>query len=224
MPNVVLGCYFNGQPDPQRPGHKLPDDQHAISALARSVTGADLVVLNDCWMTTAVAGTNVFYERVEAPEIAYRQRWLSQWQWLRRHPEVEWVWLVDVTDVTMLREPWEYMKPGVLYCGYENAAVGCEWIKSNSRKVSAWVRMNRNQLLLNCGIVAGDRRTVMLVCQRMNDLWVRTGADALHEMAFLNMVAREGEKAGDFQLVTGPRIVTAFKEYRDNGEAFFQHK
>jgi hypothetical protein len=216
MTNVVLTSYFTGQVDPQR-GVRLESDTEALAKLTASIQepGA-LVVLNDCWLSTNANG--FAYERVEAPEPAYRQRWLSQWQWLRRHREVEWVWLVDATDVVQLRDPWQGMEHGILYCGWEPHSVGCQWMRKTGRMETDWIRRNARLPLLNCGVVGGDRATVMELCMRMNDHWARTQADALHEMTFFNMSAR----AMNFR--TGPSITTEFKKYQDNGEALWRHK
>lgn len=215
MTNVVLSSYFVGQPDPQR-GRHLEADTEAVRPMAESVRGAQVVVLNDCWKHDRFVHFNA--QRVEAPEPAYRQRWLSQWQWLRRYPEVKWVWLVDATDTEMLREPWDHMQPGVLYVGSENQQVGCPWMYEHSRAVGRWMRTHAREPLLNCGIVGGDRETVMKLCMRMNDLWVQTRADAMHEMAFFNIAARE------IGCAAGPDITTEFKKYEDNGQAWWRHK
>jgi len=212
--DVVLTSFFTGQRDPQR-GTFLSPDVTMLDELSLSTHGK-LVVLHDCFNSRDTA---LSWERIEAPEVAYRQRWLSQWQWLRRHPEVRFVWLVDATDVIMLREPWEQMRPGVLYTGWEPTKVGCEWIRQHSKKVSMWVRRHSERQLLNCGVVGGDRETIMNLCMKMNDLWANTRADALHEMVFFNMAAAE-----HIAVVTGPQVTTEFKKYTDNGTAWWQHK
>lgn len=215
--DVVLTSFFVGQPDPQRV-EPLKPDVTLLDTLAGSVPMNELVVLHNCFDLPELPT----WERIEAPEIAYRQRWLSQWQWLRRHPEVRYAWLVDATDTEMLRPPWNAMKPGLLYTGWENEVVGCEWIRRHSKRVSLWVRKHARDQLLNCGVVGGDRRTVMELCMRMNDMWATTGADALHEMIFFNIAARA--MTHEATLVTGPTITTEFKQYKDNGQAFWRHK
>jgi len=209
--NVVLTSFFTGHIDPQRKTAPEPDSS-LIADLYQSVKGR-FVLLHNCF-------GELPYEnyRVEAPQMAYRQRWLSQWQWLRNHPEVEWAWLVDATDTEMLREPWEHMRPGILYTGWEPAKVGIPWIRKHSSKVLDWIDKHADEPLLNCGVVGGDRDTVMTLCRRMTDLWAETGAEPLHEMAFFNMSARKAE------YITGPRVTTTFKAFQDNGQAYFRHK
>lgn len=213
--NVVLTSYFVQHVDPQR-NCRPPADSFVLDPLAESVTGGMVVVLND--FLTQNNFVHFGTERVEAPEPAYRQRWLSQWQWLRRNPQVEWVWCVDATDVVQLRDPWKDMKHGTLYCGWEPTTVGCQWMRKTGRTEGSWIRRHADQPLLNCGVVGGDRATVMELCMRMNDHWARTQADALHEMVFFNMAARE------MDFLTGPQVTTEFKKHQDNGTAVWRHK
>lgn len=213
--DVVLTCYFNGQPDPQRLGQQWPEDPRPVIApLVDSLAGHDRspVVLHD-----SPCGIGVL---VDAPLVAYRQRWLSEWQWLRDHPEVRYAWVVDATDVQMLADPFPHMQPGTLYCGWEPKVLGCPWIREHSPKVLDWIEANQSQTLLNCGVAGGDRATLMRLCQRMNDLWAEHDADPLHEMAFFNIAASEAPR-----LVTGPQVTTVFKANKSTDPyAWWKHK
>ena len=209
--DVVLTSFFTGRIDPQR-GRHLDADKSLLQPLVDSC-GEKLVVLHDCFDNLPCENY-----RVDAPEVAYRQRWASQLDWLGRNPDVRAVWLVDATDVRMLREPWTHMQPGTLYCGWETCTVGIDWIRDNSPAVIDWVDGHADEGLLNCGVVGGERGVVMDLCRRMNRLWRETGAEPLHEMAFFNIAARE------MSAVTGPQVTTEFKRYQDNGVAWWMHK
>jgi hypothetical protein len=193
--DCVITCYFTGQPDPQRSGRQMPPTATPIEPLGQSVD-AELVVLTD-----SIPGIHV-----EAPLVAYTQRWLTYWQFLRDNPNLRWAWLVDATDVRMLNSPWQAMKPGTLYCGWEPEVIGCEWIRSHSPNNLDWVDEHAQQPLLNCGVVGGDRKTLMRLCQTMNDLWAGGNkADPLEEMTLFNIAARRHE------YVTGTQVTTVFK-------------
>jgi hypothetical protein len=213
--DVVVASLFTSQTDPQR-GSKLTPTLKHVEPLARSVESrtdypTSLVVLHD------IADEPGY---IDAPLCAYRQRWLSEWRWLRDHPDVRYAWLVDATDVVMLNSPFAHMQPDTLYTGWETEPVGCTWLRSRSPKVSDWVENNAQRLLLNCGVVGGDRQTLMRLCQRMNDLWVSHDADPLHEMAFFNIAAYEHPN-----LVTGPQVTTVFRqEVNSDPHAWFRHK
>lgn len=207
--DVVLTSYFTGTVDAQR-GTPMSTDPKVLAPLADSVT--DLVVLTD---TDGIPG-----ERVEAPLSAYIQRWLSEYQWLRDHPEVRYAALVDATDVVMLRDPFAELEPGTLYCGWEPKPVGDQWIRDHSPAVADWVEAHRHETLLNCGVALGDRVTMMDLCRRMTDMWVRDQGDPLHEMAYFNIAARMAPK-----VVAGPQVTTLFKaNTKDDPVAWFKHK
>lgn len=214
--DVVLTSLFTGQPDPQRGGRRLTPDSRLLAPLLSSVGAARLVVLRD-WP----GDPGCENREVDAPMCAYRQRWLSQWQWLRDHPEVRFVWCVDATDVVQLNEPFAGMEAGTLYCGWEPRVVGHSWMRKHSEQVLPWISAHATEMLLNCGVVGGDRDTVMRLCRRMNDLWVEyPKADPLHEMAFFNIAARE-----HIPLVTGPRVTTVFKSnVKSDADAIWAHK
>lgn len=194
--NVILTSYLTNNMDIQR-NRKLPADTKLVDPLIRSCDGHDLVLVHDL-EDGGVTGT--------LP--AYQQRWISQWQWLRDHPEVEYVWLVDALDVTMLNDPFPHMVPGRLYCGWEPKPIGVPWIYAHCPNSREWVDENAHRMLLNCGIVGGDRATVMKLCRRMNDLWAASDrSDPLEEMVFFNVAAYEEA----WQLKTGPTVMAQFR-------------
>lgn len=211
--DVILTSYFTGHVDPQRKTTVWPNTVEPLQALIDSTD--DLVILHN----NLPDGPGRV--KVDAPLVAYTQRWISQYQWLRDHPEVRWVWCVDATDVEQLKQPWTVMRPGVLYTGYEKTTLGTNWIQLHTPKeLARWVRENRTRTLLNTGIVGGDRATMMRLCRTMTDLWATTDRkDPLYEMALFNKACE------DFFTETGPHIVTLFKGYEvDNTTALWRHK
>jgi glycosyltransferase involved in cell wall biosynthesis len=211
--NVVVTSFFTGHNDPQRPASPLQADWKLLQPLMASIGDTELHVLHNCFDSDI--------NRVDAPLCAYRQRWLSEYQWLRDHPEVGYAFLVDATDVIMLNAPFEHMQPDTLYCGWEPKPVGNDWIRNHSQKVLDWVDANRQRALLNCGVVGGDRETLMRLCQKMNDLWIEHDADPLHEMAFFNIAAYQLPH----NLIAGPQVTTVFKaNTKSDAHAWWAHK
>lgn len=214
--DCVVASYFTSTVDVQR-GRSMPVDTSLLKPLMDSLAGQDFVLLTD--ITAEVAGCEVV--RLSAPLPAYQQRWISQWQWLRDHPEVRFVWLVDATDVRMLNAPWPLMRPGVLYCGWELETVGCDWMRQHSPNTGGWVDDHASDMLLNAGVVGGDRLTVMRLCRDMIGLWLAGDkSDPCEEMAFLNIAARRHDR-----LVSGIQVATVFKSNtRSHPTAWFAHK
>jgi hypothetical protein len=213
--DVVLSCFFNSKLDPQR-NIRFKPDQNLVAALEHSVTsasGADIVMFTDCLPNR---------EDAEAVHVAYRQRWITYYQWLIQHPEVRYVWCVDATDVRMLNNPFPDMHPGLLYVGWEPKTVGIQWIQANGSAILEWIYNNAQRPLLNAGVVGGDRATVMEFIRAMQDLWYDLRADAMHEMPFLNRVVYE--HFSDRHL-TGPQVATIFKaNAQSDPVAWWAHK
>jgi hypothetical protein len=127
---------------------------------------------------------------------------------------------VDATDVLMLNDPFGQMQPDTLYSGWEGTVVGCDWVRAHCHTVSHWVDAHANEMLLNCGVVGGDRATLMNVCRRMIDMWAQYGGDPLQETAWFNMVARDHHN-----LATGPPVTTVYKNHSTGDpHAWWAHK
>lgn len=213
--DVVLSCFFNSQPDPQR-NTKLAADPKLVAALENSVTAksdADIVMFTDCLPDRPHA---------EATQPAYRQRWITYYQWLIQHPEVRYAWCVDATDVRMLNNPFPSMHPGILYIGWEPRTVGIQWIRAHGEKLAQWIHDNESRPLLNIGVVGGDRATIMKFIRGMQDLWCDLRADPMHEMVFANHVVYEQFTDSH---ITGPQVTTLFKaNVQTDPIAFWAHK
>lgn len=211
--DIILTAYFTTQDDPQRKkGQRLADDGAALGPLRASVDGHELVVLSDS-LARAV--------RVPVTRCAYEQRWISYRQYLTAHPNIRYVWLVDATDVVLLNTPFPHMRAGVLYCGWEPEVVGCQWIRDHSPNHGEWVEAHAQQMLFNCGVVGGDRQTILKLCQSMIDLWAAGDqSDPLEEMTLFNIAARRHR-----EVVTGIQVTTVFKtNTRAHDTAWFAHK
>lgn len=212
--NVVLSVMLTGSIDPQR-GKKINPAES--QPWQQSIKGADAVLLHD-------QGTDD-QTRVATSLNPYAQRWCSYYQYLRSHP-VDWVFCTDCTDVTMLREPWDQMQPGVLYVGWEPKTVAIDWMTTNHPPYRDWIIANANKMLLNPGVVGGDYQTVMEFCHDMTAECVRIDhAKLVGDMAAFNQIAYSDKWVG--RLSTGPGVTTLFKHnetVRENKWSWFAHK
>lgn len=214
--DVILTCYYTTPPDPQRGGRNaLPPDGSALADLRTSVAMHDqrLVVLTDTALPDGV--------RVPVATNPYLQRWIGYRQYLQTRPEVRYVWCVDGTDVRLLNNPFPDMVPGTLYCGWEAETVGCAWMRAHAVNYGDWVEDHAQELLLNAGVVGGDRHTIIRLCQNIIQLWCDSDkSDPLEEMTLFNIAARRHRP-----LVTGIQVTTVFKSFSPHHPtAFFAHK
>ncbi|XHA14795.1 glycosyltransferase family 2 protein [Citrobacter farmeri] len=228
--DVVITTLLTSQPDPQRSSRMQPDPA-ALTTWAKSIRGADAVVLAD-QLTSAPDGAQL----VTVPDVAmnvYFRRWLHIWQHLRDHPEYRFVWCTDGTDVEMLCAPWEEMEAGKLYVGSEPKTYADAWAKQNhpERIYQEFIEQHRNDVMLNAGLLGGTRADVMAFAHGIIRLYYRiesyrfwkkeqAGA-AVGDMLAFGIVAKS---FGD-QIVTGPRIHTVFKSDGVGKEyAWWKHK
>lgn len=205
--NVVLTCLFTSRPDPQRGTTMSPDPALADALLAT----CDAVVLCDF----DCARPN--FTRVDTATGPYIQRWISYRQYLIDHPEIRYVWCVDATDVQQLQDPFPMMRPGTLYCGWENQILGCDYMIRHHPAVADWITENADRTLLNAGVVGGDRDTMLTFMGRLIELWVQNPSDEL-DMGYFNRAAYS------MNPVTGPRITTVFKANSPTEWSLWRHK
>lgn len=208
--NVVLTCLFTGSPDPQR-GLRLPADVKMVAPLLESLSNCEAVVFHDELDTDDPR----FY-REELRLNVYFQRWACAIDWLCQNPDAEWVWCVDGTDVVMLHEPWAEMKSDTLYAGSEPQTVGFYWLADNHPSVREWAYEHRDEVLLNAGLVGGDRATMLKFLLAM---MIDRAPDDLTDMGVFNKVARS------FAVITGEGVHTRFRAYdHDHQFAWWAHK
>jgi glycosyltransferase involved in cell wall biosynthesis len=227
--NVVITTLLTGRPDPQR-GTRLRADSGLLNELRKSIRGARLVVCHD-ELTDFDTDDTEFVRSANTINV-YFQRHIAAWQYLRSHPEVEWVWCVDGTDVKMLHEPWPHMQPGILYLGSEPAVVDIPWMRDNhpAKTVQDFIAEHPTKQLLNAGLIGGDRDTVMAFLHDLITLHadnaeaVARGTDkvlGIGDMGALNYVA--WTHYAD-RLAWGSMVNTIFKTHQANDFSWWQHK
>jgi glycosyltransferase involved in cell wall biosynthesis len=218
--DVVLTAYLTGVRDPQRNKPWVADPK-AVSTLVESTnrflaSGDVLLFANE--LVTAPGATVV---PVEAPQNPYFDRWLHFYRYLRDHPEIRFVWCLDATDTELLNAPFD-LEPGVLYVGYEPSVVGIPWMRDNHPEYATWIEENKDEQLLNCGVIGGERTVVMALCHAMlREFYDFKGAGKTLklDMGAFNYVVRR------FFRRTGPSVVTVFRsENRKDKIAKIRHK
>lgn len=222
----VIGCYFKGQPDPQR-AVEWSGDQEEVALLRASVDAVSetpLVLINDCWDDVFTVATGKL--------SPYWQRWISIYEHLVRSPFIRNVWCVDATDVEMLRNPFPQMEPGVIYVGDEPAVTNIPWMRQNhpAAFIQNFIVSNGSKPLLNCGLLGGSRENVMEFIRTMLSLYVKNVEDVKFgrgasvgetDMGLFNFVARTHFPS---RIEHGPKVNTTFKKFADNGQAWWRHK
>lgn len=220
--DIVLTSFFTNEPDAQR-GVKWDADEQLIYPLAASCEkrGIALIVLNDCFEDGQRNGAE--FVKVAPTLNPYFERWLSQGQWLVNNTHVGRVFMVDATDVIMQFDPFHSIEKGKIYIGDEFSTVGTEWVRENGKynPVDEWIKENPDLLLLNCGVVGGERQDLINVCNDIITTYRIGDMAAKVEMPIFNYVMRQFYND---RIVHGRGVTTIFKEYQANSGAWFKHK
>lgn len=231
--NVILTCFFNGQPDPQRGGRFKPDVAQ-MQSLIDSVTALNLklIVLTDCLDEPDTE--NVRYLKVMASTNPYFQRWFSYYQYLIRNTgRLKYVFCVDATDIEVLHNPFEGIHESagrVVYTGDENERLANDWMLKHHPhpELKKFMQDNANTQLLNAGILGGDVdsittfiRIFTVTYQNMiHDSHVkRMPGPGITDMGLFNYVARKY-----FNVINGAMVNTRFKADERNNFSWFKHK
>ena len=212
--DVVIACYFSGVPDAQRNGERWAADFAPIEKLKQSVEakGYEFVLIHNCFKLPNLTSIS---------RSPYFERWFKEWQYLRDHPEINNVFVVDATDVDMLNNPFTQMKPGVLYVGDEPGQdQSNEWMIEKHPNLASWMIDNADKPLLNCGVVGGSRQAVMDVCQDM----YRYGFDQEVEQTEMGIFNKLMHTKYADQVEYGRKVTTMFKRYEPSSSAWFRHK
>lgn len=224
--STIIACFFTSGLDTQRNIQWKPDFEQLRALIDSTIkVGVNLVILHDCFPDTIEVPSSVKLVKVEAPLNPYYQRWVSQWEYLRTHPEIGKVFLVDATDVEVLKDPFPHIDPSMIYVGSEAIQTWNNWMIVNYPQ--PWIRSVLRQYarypLLNCGIVGGTRKQVMDLLRHMNTKLMDEKLDVGGtEMGLFNYCVRTYFQG---KIVTGNQVHTVFKGYeKNNNFAWFKHK
>lgn len=220
--NIVLSSFLTSHVDPQRNQNWAADTEIfknlGLSLEKNRVRG---VLLNDCFENGSEYGFELI--KVAGSINPYFQRWLSQYQYLRDHPEIDNVFVVDVSDVTMLKNPFPELVDGKLYVGDEPTNLFNKWMMVNHPydPVKSFLRSNPRNILLNCGVVGGSRDVVMKLCHDMVRLYFDNGCKDKFDMGAFNYICYT-KYSGRFE--HGRKITNVFKSFDLSGDHYFAHK
>ena len=155
-------------------------------------------------------------------------RWLIAYEFLKLNKGIEYFFMTDISDVTLLKNPFDFVEKGKVYVGDETVKVFNEWIMSRvdligENECRENILALRDKPLLNCGIFGGHRDTIMPVmediCKKLEDYQV---TEDTIDMVVMNEVLHS--KYSDI-IVHGSPLNTDFWKWDfDNKECYFQHK
>lgn len=230
--NVILTSYFNYANDPQR-GKRWSAQISELMPLIDSCIKRKqkLIIFSDCFVDT-VQNEYIHFEttqpsKTHSPNV---YRWIVYHEWMQRN-EFDKCWMVDSTDVVLLKEPFKIIKDGKLYCGDEvDMPTDNAWMRKCQEpyfKIADYrsvIQSHAKERLINCGIVGGTAEIIVPLIER----WAKihrektAGMRVSTDMAVFNYVVR---KHYNDVLVHGEKINTKFKHFEENNKiAIWKHK
>lgn len=225
---ILLAAYFNSIEDSQR-GVKWEVDLSSLDALIESCekNGVDYRIFHDCFDIDNEKFIKLEGSKDYAPNV---YRWLVFEEWLSENYYGN-VFMVDSTDVEVLRNPFVSLNPNKLYVGNEwNMKVDNLWMNKRQEPLLRSLRDYRNviatngkQTLLNCGITGGSYDMVMSYLGHRSRIHKEhtKGVLGSTDMAVFNYIIWKYFKG---QFTSGLKVNTRFKQNEYNQVSFFKHK
>lgn len=226
---VILASYFNSNPDPQR-GTTWMADTTQLRPLIDSCNrvGVPLKIFHDC----LPCDDDDTFIRVPTQHHfspnAYR--WMVYLAYLEDNPVAN-VFMVDSTDVEVLRDPFISINPNRIYVGDEyNMRVDNGWMAKcqepllrNVPDYRQVIEANAMEVLPNCGIVGGSLRMVMEYLAYRVEYHEKYTHGILQstDMAIFNYILWKHFKD---RMTSGIKVNTRFKCDEYNKVSFFKHK
>lgn len=134
--NVILTSYFNYTTDPQRGCVWGKDISNLMPIIQSCVDNKQhLYVFTNCLKDTInnkyIHFVDVFPSRTHSPNV---YRWIVYEEWMNRN-DFEKCWMVDSTDVVLLKDPFKIIAPGKIYVGDEVGMItDNDWMRKNQEK------------------------------------------------------------------------------------------
>lgn len=229
---IVLTAYFNYKKDPQRK-IEWDSDYTKVLPLIKSVVdkNVDINIFNNCFEKTPyiekatwnkIEGNNCFNPNV------YRH--FVYLDFLKKNQDnISYVFMVDSTDVEMLKNPFNEIKSDYIYVGSESIKVGCKWMKETQGKFlnildyNQIIEENKNETLINVGIVGGEVSLIINFLEKITYYHSEysKNLESSSDMSIFNYTIWKHFKE---KIKYGREVNTRFKRNERNDVSWWKHK
>lgn len=229
--NIVLTSYFNYANDPQRRKRwsgQIDELKPLIDSCIKKKV--KLIIFTNCFVDTINSEYVEFIDtkpsRTHSPNV---YRWIVYWEWMQLN-DFNNIWMVDSTDVELLKNPFKIIEKDNLYCGDEYGMItDNNWMRKTQEphfRISDYrqiINKHAKETLINCGIVGGSYEVIFPFIQIWADIHKNktVGLKNSTDMAIFNYVAR---KYYNDIIVHGEKINTRFKYFEYNKVSIWKHK
>lgn len=230
--NVILTSYFNYVSDPQRRVKWSAQIEELMPLINSCIKHKQhLIIFSDCFIDSVQSEYIEFVSslpsKTHSPNV---YRWIVYYEWMQTN-EFDKCWMVDSTDVELLKDPFRILENGKLYCGDEyNMLTENNWMRRNQEphfRIADYrtiINQYKKETLINCGLVGGCADIIVPLIETWSAIHKNKTVGLRHstDMAIFNYVAR---KYYNDVIVHGERINTKFKMFETNNKkAIWKHK
>jgi hypothetical protein len=228
----VLASFFNSSIDPQR-NITWDRDVPKLMPLINSVTKQDIKIkiFHDCFDDVKNTPHCEWIKVEPKPEYALTvARFFHQLEFLlTSSEEFEFVFMVDSTDVELLKNPFTEMKNDTLYSGDEVREVNNVWMRRKERllKIDDYNEVmspHYKSALLNCGLCGGDRRTVVDFLELLTGYYNEYSSGVVEETLAMPIYNYTIFKHFLSKVSHGAHVNTEFKKNQRNNTSWWKHK
>ena len=258
--NVIMACHITGVFDVNRKNILKHDDFSLVQDWVNSISDLNLqgiIFHNNFSEATLLKHQNkkiiflkIDYEYQFNPNV---YRYFIYRDFLLDHPEIENIFVTDVSDAVAIQNPFEQnlflentgenynenskenseQNSGKIFCGDEPKQLDNDWMIEHSTHLrnkipnySNYEKIFAEETLLNCGIIGGHRIVMLEFLKKLCALHKNYNYD--------NQTAFTGDMGAfnylvrtkfNTRLIHGEPVNTIFKAYQtDRNDCWFRHK
>jgi hypothetical protein len=233
--DCIITTYFTSEKDPQRLNNWANDDFSIIKDFYDSVIEHNL----NCFILMDNS-TDEFIKKYETDRIKFIKcdstglnmvdvRWKLYNKILNEKTEIKRAFFLDISDIVILKNAFDFIKPDNIYCGDEEELnISSVWMKHRynllkNPEVEAAMPNYLNNKILNAGILGGERNYLLGITNKMAELLEFSKIKhTTVDMCIFNHILYTYCKG---MIVHGLPVNTVFKKEDINNEtAWFKHK
>lgn len=234
MSDIVFASYYTATQDPQR--HTFwENDTTDLLPLINSVTSQNIkiIIFHDCFTSTpSIELCEWVYCKPNTLYVPTIVRWFNYLNYLTNCEVLpSRIFMVDSTDVEMLKNPFLHILPNKLYCGseYDNT-ISHPYINNkkkyfNISDYSVIMNNESDHMLLNCGICGGYTESIIRFLTQLTTyhaVYSRHITKVSLDMPIYNYTLLKHFKN---IIEYGSHINTMFKQFETNNTtAWWKHK
>jgi hypothetical protein len=233
--NFVLTTYFTSEKDPQSSNIWSNDDFTIIKKFYDSIVEHDLncIILID-------NSSDAFIEKYKTDKIQFVRcdssglnmidiRWKLYHDLLSQNTDISSAFFLDVSDVVILKNPFNYIQPDKIYCGDEEIInQESQWMLRrykllSNKEIDNELKKYLDKKVINAGILGGNRDYLIDITGKISNLLLHSKiTHTTVDMCAFNHVLYTYYRTN---LVHGLPVNTVFRaDDSDNKIAWFKHK